>query len=128
MDLKKILVVDDQDAICRIFQLAFTSRGYEVHTADSGEAALEILARDPIHLIFLDINLPGMNGLDLCRTIRKNIPMANIFALTGYGSLFQLSHCREAGFDDYFKKPARITDLVTAAQDGLNRLKRWQRL
>jgi CheY-like chemotaxis protein len=125
--MKKILVVDDEEAVLRLFKLAFTKAGYEPVIALSGEEALEILKEEKILVIFSDLNLPGINGLDLCREIKKNIPMAIIYAVTGYASLFQLSDCRDAGFDDYFKKPVRLPVLLEAAEDAFNKIERWRK-
>jgi DNA-binding response OmpR family regulator len=77
--------------------------------------------------MFLDLNLPGMNGMDLCRRIKKDKPMAIVFAVTGYASLFELVDCREAGFDDYFKKPVDMKSLVKAANDAFERIDRWKK-
>lgn len=125
--MKKILVVDDEETVLRLFKLAFTKAGYEPVIALSGEEALEILKEEKILVIFSDLNLPGINGLDLCREIKKNIPMAIIYAVTGYASLFQLSDCRDAGFDDYFKKPVRLPVLLEAAEDAFNKIDRWRK-
>jgi len=122
---KKMLIVDDEEAILVLFYEAFRGQGYEVFTADSGEKALQILASENIQVFFLDLNLPGMNGIELCREIRKEHPMAIIHAVTGYVSLFQLRDCRVAGFDDYFAKPVNLEDLFKAASDAFAKLGRW---
>ena len=126
MSEKTILVVDDEKTILNMFDLAFTQKGYQVKAASSAEEALDILADQEIHVMFLDLNLPEMNGIDLCRTIKKKSPMTIIYALTGYASLFELSDCRDAGFDDYFKKPVSIADLLNAAETAFDKLFRWK--
>ncbi len=126
MQKKKILIVDDEKAIINLLKQAFSRAGYDVISAESAEAALELLQNETIHVMFLDLNLPGMNGMELCRKIRKEIPMANIFAVTGYASLFELADCRETGFDDYFKKPVNIKILVKTAEDAFEKIRRWK--
>ena len=126
MSEKTILVVDDEATILNMFELAFTPKGYTVKTAANAEDALDILKTKKIHVMFLDLNLPKMNGIDLCRTIKSQMPMAILYALTGYASLFELSDCRDAGFDDYFKKPVSIADLLKAAEAGFEKLDRWK--
>ncbi len=125
--MKKILVVDDEEAVLRLFKMAFAKAGYEPVTASSGEEALEILKEEKILVIFSDLNLPGIDGLELCKEIKKNIPMAIIYAITGYASLFQLSDCRDAGFDDYYKKPVRLPVLLEAAEDAFKKIERWRK-
>ena len=97
-----------------------------VVSADSAETALEILKKEHIQVMFLDLNLPEMNGVELCRRIKKDQPMSLVFAVTGYSSFFELVDCREAGFDDYFKKPVDIKILIKAATDAFEKMERWK--
>ena len=127
MSEKRILVVDDEKQIRDIYSQAFTRAGYEVTTAESAEEALEIFKKEQFWVLFLDLNLPGMNGVDLCREIRKQYPMSIAYAVTGYASLFELSDCRDAGFEDYFTKPASLSDLLEAAEHAFKKLARWRK-
>ena len=127
MDKRKILVVDDDEHIRNLFEQAFSRGGYKIRSAESAEEALEILKGEKIQVMFLDLNMPGMNGIDLCKEILKDFPMAIIHAVTGYSSLFELADCREAGFDDYFTKPADLKMLLRAAQDAFEKIDRWKK-
>ena len=122
MSEKKILVVDDEEVIRSTFELAFSKKGYTVRCAKSAEEALEILKDEKILVMFLDLNMPGMNGVELCRKIRKDFPTAIIHAVTGYSSLFEPAECWEAGFDVYLNKPVHLEKLFKAAQDAFNKL------
>jgi len=124
---KKILVVDDEKMIRDMLEKALTREGYEVICAESGEDALEILKEHTAQVMFLDLKLPGMNGLELCREIRKSYPMSIAYAITGYASLFELSDCRKAGFEGYFTKPFDLKTLFEAASDAFEKVKRWQK-
>ncbi len=123
----QILVVDDEESIRDLLSETFSREGYQVRSAESAEAALEMLKEDKIHVMFLDLNLPGMNGVELCRLIRKDMPMAIVHAVTGYASLFELSDCRDAGFDDYFHKPVNLKSLIRAAQIAFEKINRWKK-
>jgi DNA-binding response OmpR family regulator len=127
MSDQKILVVDDEKAIISLLKQAFSRAGFEVRAAESAEEALKVLEQEDIMVMFLDLNLPGMNGMDLCKRIKKDKPMAIVFAVTGYASLFELADCREAGFDDYFKKPVDMKSLVKAANEAFERIDRWRK-
>jgi len=127
MSEKKILVVDDEVHIRDMLEQAFSKAGYTVRLAESAEETLDILKDEKIQVIFLDLKLPGMNGLKLCRKIRKEFPIAIIHAITGYASLFELADCREAGFDDYFNKPVDLKLLFKAAQDAFEKIDRWKK-
>ncbi|MBW1794006.1 MAG: response regulator [Deltaproteobacteria bacterium] len=122
-----ILVVDDEEAIRNLLERAFTKAGYTVHSAESGEEALEILKQENIQVMFLDLKLPGMSGVELCTKIRKDKPIALIYAMTAYTSLFELADCREAGFDDYFTKPFELKVLFKAAEDAFEKIERWKK-
>ena len=124
---KQILIVDDEEEIRKVLETAFKKKGYTPVTAESGEKALEILAEGRINVMFLDLKLPGMNGIELCRAIRKENAIACIYAMTGYGSLFELSDSRDAGFDDYFLKPIDLKVFLSTAKDAFERLERWKK-
>ncbi len=124
---RKILVVDDELNIRLLFEHKFTKAGYDVVLAENSEEALAILEKENIPVMFLDLNMPGMNGVELCRVIRKEKPISIIYAMTGYSSLFELSDCLEAGFDDYFLKPVKLDLLVSAVSIAFEKLKRWKR-
>ena len=125
MDEKKILVVDDEIRILNLLRELFSDAGYAVFTAESAEEALDILKKHSIMVMFLDLKLPGMSGLDLCKYIRKNNRIGIIHAITGYSNLFGLLESRGAGFDDFFIKPVDLNILLKAAQDAFEKLERW---
>jgi len=127
MSENKILIVDDEQAIINLFKLMFSRAGYEVASAKNAEDALLLLKKEKIHVMFLDLNMPGMDGVELCRKIKIDMPMSIIFAITGYASAFELGACREAGFDDYFKKPVNIKVLTGAAEDAFKKIERWKK-
>jgi CheY-like chemotaxis protein len=124
---RRILLVDDEEQIREMFKRAFSTAGYTVQTAESAEEAIEVMRKTPSWVLFLDLKLPGMNGVELCRQIRKDWPMVIPYAVTGYASLFELSDCRDAGFEDYFIKPVNLSDLLTAAAHAFSKLERWKR-
>lgn len=121
MEEKKVLIVDDEDSIREVFELALKHKGYTVFSADSGEKALELLKHETIPVMFLDINLPGINGIELCRKIIKKTPNTIAYAVTGYASTYKSSDCKAAGFDDYFAKPLPLKTLFSAAQHAFEK-------
>jgi CheY-like chemotaxis protein len=123
----KVLVVDDEISIRSLFEEVLSEAGYDVLLAENGERALEILKQEEIGVIFLDLRLFGMNGIELCRNIRKTNPVSMIYAMTGWAALFEIEECREAGFDDYFTKPVSPETLSKAVEDAFEKLNRWKR-
>ena len=124
---KRILVVDDEAPNLKMMTRAFTRAGYEIQTAESAEEALELFKTYKYMVLFLDLNLPGMSGIDLCRRIRKDNPLTILYAVTGFASTFEVFDCREAGFEDYFTKPAELKKLLDAAEHAFQKLARWKR-
>lgn len=123
-DSGKILVVEDEETIRLVLFEAFSEDGYKVVCAEDADEALSKLTPD-IKVMFLDLKLPGeMDGIELCKRIREKNKTACIYALTGHSTLYELSDCREAGFDDYFTKPAKLEMLLMAAKEGFNRVER----
>lgn len=104
----------------------FSINNYEVFTAESAGKALEILKNERFMVIFLDLNLPDMSGIDLCKRIWEENQIAIIHAFTGYTNLFGLLECRAAGFDDFFIKPVELKVLLKAAEDAFERIERWR--
>ena len=123
---KKILVVDDEDLIRNMMKDAFGKAGYIVRTAENAERATEILREESIMVIYLDIKLPRMSGIELCEQLKVQNPLGVIHAITGYTDLFGLLECRKAGFDDFLEKPVKIKLLLDSAQDAFKKLERWR--
>lgn len=123
----KILVVDDEVSVRDLFQSFFTEEGYDVLLAEGGQDALVTLQLQDIDVIFIDLKLFGMNGIELCRQIRKTRPVSIVYAMTGWSALFEIGECREAGFDDYFEKPLDMEKLLLLVEQAFERLERWKK-
>lgn len=121
---RKILVVDDEAQIREVLEMAFNKAGYTVRSAAGAEEAFNIIAREKIAVMFIDLGLETMNGFELCENIRKSNPDAIIYALSGYAGFFDAHEIREAGFDDYFVKPIRLKVICEAAQKCFEKLDR----
>ena len=99
-----ILVVDDEKEIADLIEIYLVSDGYKVFKAENAAMGLEILNREDIHLVLLDIMMPGMNGLEMCKKIREtnNIPIIMLSAKsTDLDKILGLG----TGADDYVVKP-----------------------
>jgi CheY-like chemotaxis protein len=123
----RFLVVDDEETMRDILSITLKDAGYSAVTATSGEEALVIMREEPAWAMFLDLKLPGMDGNELCRAIRKDWPMAIPYAVTGYATLFELAACRDAGFEDYFLKPVDRKLILATAAHAKSKLERWTR-
>jgi two-component system, OmpR family, KDP operon response regulator KdpE len=115
-----ILVVDDEPQIRRVLSTMLTSQGYPVIEARSGEEALEKIRGERIDLILLDVNMPGMSGLEACAQIRRtgDVP---IIMLTVRNSERDKVQALDAGADDYVVKPFGAEELMARIRAALRR-------
>lgn len=124
---RNILIVDDDNMVVDVFKNGFNKAGYTVRRARTAEEALAILEKESYPVMFLDLKLPKMSGVELCKVIREKYPLSILFAVTGYASEFEFSDCRRAGFDDYFIKPVDLKILFRVALDAFDKIKQWNR-
>lgn len=118
--LKKILVVDDEKPISDIVKFNLTKEGYDVYTAYDGEEALEKVEEVEPDLIVLDLMLPKIDGLEVCREIRKTHDMP-IIMVTAKDSEIDKVLGLELGADDYVTKPFSNRELVARVKANLRR-------
>jgi two-component system KDP operon response regulator KdpE len=120
MSAGRILVVDDDPQIRRVMRLTLTGQGYEVDDVKSGEAALDKLRDQRFDLVLLDMNMPGIGGLDTCRAIREQSEIA-IIMLTVRDSESDKVAALDAGADDYVTKPYNPPELLARMRAALRR-------
>jgi two-component system KDP operon response regulator KdpE len=120
MSAARILVVDDDPQIRRVMRVTLTGQGYEVDDAKNGEAALERLREERFDLVLLDMNMPGMGGLEACRAIRAQSDIA-IVMLTVRDSESDKVEALDAGADDYVLKPYNGPELLARIRAALRR-------
>jgi two-component system, OmpR family, KDP operon response regulator KdpE len=116
----RILVVDDDPQIRRVMRVTLTGQAYEVDDAKNGEAALEKLRNERFDLVLLDMNMPGADGLETCRTIRSQSEVA-IIMLTVRDSEQDKIEALDAGADDYVTKPYNAPELLARIRAALRR-------
>src|SRR6266567_1567780 len=106
-----ILVVDDEREIVRALRRSLSAHGFMVLTADSGEEAVEVVARQRPDLLLLDLLLPGMSGLEVCRQVRKtsNVP---IIVLSVKDAERDKVEALDLGADDYVAKPFGMDEVL----------------
>ena len=116
----RILAIDDDAAIAEMVSILLEGRGYSVVTAPNGSEGLAILERDNIDLVLLDLMLPVMDGIEICRHIREssNVP---IIMLTARTETEKVVEGLEAGADDYLTKPFEPEELVARIRARVRR-------
>jgi len=122
---KTVLIVDDAAPVRELLASALNKRGYRVTPVESAQAALDMLKEHYFHVMFIDLHMPDMSGVELCEKIRRTYPLSFMYAMTAYVSIFALTECRQAGFDDYFVKPVNIDHFDRAAKEAFEKISRW---
>lgn len=120
MSAERVLIVEDEEAFVDALTIALTKEGFEVTVARDGAAALESFATAPPDLILLDLMLPRVSGVDVCREIRavSNVP---IIMLTAKSDEIDTVVGLEVGADDYIAKPYRMRELIARMRAVLRR-------
>ena len=109
----KVLVVDDEKDFVEMLSLRLNETGEKVTSAFSGQECLDALAKDDIDVVVLDIKMPGMDGIETLREIKKEFPLVEVIMLTGHGSTESAVEGMKLGAFDYLLKPADFDDLST---------------
>ena len=117
----RILVVDDEPTILATLSSLLRSRGYEVSVATSGRAACDAVAHHRPDLLILDLGLPDMSGLDVCREVRADSPLP-IVVLSARGEERDKVAALDAGADDYVTKPFGPNELLARVRAALRRV------
>lgn len=123
MAKERVLIVDDEEDILELLEYNLAREGYRVERATTGEDALAYAKADPPDLIILDLMLPGVDGLDVCRTLRADAATGKIpiIVLTAKGDDADIVAGLELGADDYVTKPFSPKVLIARVRNVLRR-------
>jgi two-component system KDP operon response regulator KdpE len=117
------LVVDDETSFRRVLRTSLAASGFAIEEARSGEEAVAILSQCTFDLVLLDVNMPGIGGVQACREIRAQTPKVGIVMVTVQDGESEMVRALEAGADDYITKPIRFRELVARLRAVLRRLR-----
>ena len=121
MSSSRMLVVDDDPQIRRVLRTTFVAQGYEVDDAATGEDALERLKTARFDLVVLDMNMPGLGGLETCRIVRSSSDIAIVMLTVRDGESDKV-RALDAGADDYVTKPFSHSELMARIRAALRRV------
>lgn len=110
-----ILLIDDEDQVRLLFQMALEEAGYRVLSAESGKNGLRLLQHQEVDLILVDVLMPDMDGLEVIQLLRKTRPASKIIAISGGSGEWNYLHAAKSlGADDTLKKPLNLQELLEA--------------
>ena len=118
----RVLIVDDEQDFAEMLALRLQEVGQKVLTAHSGRSCLERLKEETIDVVILDILMPGMNGIDTLKEIKRHFPIVEVIMLTGHGTIQTAVEGMKQGAYDYLLKPADFKELL-AKLDGARKRK-----
>ena len=110
---KGILVIEDELTLAKNIKRYLERGDYDVHLAESGEEGLEQLEAHQPDIVLLDYQLPGINGLDVLRKIRKRDSQLKVILMTAHGSIEVAVDAMKTGAYDYLNKPVALADFTT---------------
>lgn len=116
MEKMKLLLVDDETRYLETTQKLIERKGYKVWTASSGEKALQTMAAHNIHVVVLDVKMPGMDGNETLKQIKELYPLTEVIMLTGHATVDSAIDGLKSGAWDYLMKPADIEDIIEKAE------------
>jgi two-component system, OmpR family, KDP operon response regulator KdpE len=116
-----VLVTDDDADLRRVLRRTLDALGFEVAESANGEQAVRTTAARPFDAVLMDVNMPGMGGIEACREIRKNAPRLQILMLTVRDRETDKIEALDAGADDYITKPFSIPELAARLRSAVRR-------
>ena len=114
----KIMLVDDEERFLSTTKKLLERKGLQVSTASSGSEALEKLMAENIHVVILDVKMPGMDGIATLKAIKAKHPLVEVIMLTGHATVESAVEGMNSGATDYLMKPADIDELVRKAEEA----------
>ncbi|MDI6796726.1 MAG: response regulator [Desulfatibacillaceae bacterium] len=121
MEKMKILLVDDEERFLQTTKKLLEKKGIEAMTATGGEAALDILDTSIVHVVILDVKMPGMDGIETLRLIKSRHPLVEVIMLTGHATVESAVDGLKSGATDYVMKPCDINALIEKATEAFEK-------
>ena len=123
MEDLKMMLVDDEERFLSTTKKLLSRKGYDAQTEASGAEALETLRTSNVHVVILDVKMPGMDGIATLKEIKRQFPMIEVIMLTGHGTVESAVEGLKSGATDYLTKPTDINELIEKAEEAFEKRK-----
>ena len=121
MEKMKLLLVDDEERFLATTQKLLAKKGIDAVTAAGGAEALDILNNRNIHVVILDVKMPGMDGNETLKEIKTRFPLVEVIMLTGHATVESAIDGLKSGATDYLMKPIGIDELIQKASEAFEK-------
>jgi len=126
MEKMKLLLVDDEERFLSTTQKLLAKKGIDAFTATGGVEALDILNSRNIHVVILDVKMPGMDGNETLKQIKNRFPLVEVIMLTGHATVESAIDGLKSGATDYLMKPTGIDELIEKATEAFEKRQRLE--
>jgi len=126
--MSKLLFIDDEESVRKVFSISLKKEGYEVLTAENGEKGLEVFMRENPPIALVDIRMPGMDGIEVLRKIKKNNPETEVIIITGHGDMDSAVRALKLDASDFLTKPVTDEALSVALRRAQEKIKLKEQL
>jgi DNA-binding NtrC family response regulator len=126
MEKMTIMLVDDEERFLFTTKKLLSKKGIDLLTASSGAETLEKLSSHTVHVVILDVKMPGMDGMATLREIKRQYPLTEVIMLTGHATVESAVEGLKSGATDYLMKPANIDELLQKAEEAFEKRKRLE--
>ena len=119
-----VLIVDDEEVVRRAHLRSLELTGCDARVAEDGDEAIRVMEQNPADVILLDLRMPGLDGMDVLKTIKTRWPDCEVVVITGYPTVESAKEAVRLGACNYIAKPVGPDDVVRAANEAMTQ-KRW---
>ncbi|MBF0258255.1 MAG: response regulator [Desulfamplus sp.] len=123
IEQEKILVIDDEKTTLKMFRLFLDLYGFDIYTAESGEEGLELFDREKPKIVLTDIKMPGMDGIEVLKEIKRRAPGTEVIVITGHGDMDLAIQALNLDAADFINKPIQRKSLENGLTRARDRLK-----
>lgn len=123
-DTASILIVDDEEVVRHSHLRSLADTGCHTEAAEDGHEALRVMEQRPFDVVLLDLSMPGLDGMDVLKTIKERWPDSEVVVITGYPTIETAKEAVRLGAYNYIAKPVGPDDVIKAANEAMTQ-KRW---
>ncbi len=123
-DKANILIVDDEEVVRLSHLRSLQSADCNARAAEDGRQAIQVMEQNPFDVVLLDLRMPGLDGMDVLKTIKQRWPNSEVVVITGYPCIESAKEALRLGAFDYLTKPLGPAEIIKAANGAMNQ-KRW---